>query len=164
MKTPATVLAILLLWAGAPGVAQDSFAPVLEACLNQSDREEADAGCRDLVYNACLAASGDETTIGMSECLVAETQAWDAQLNALWPEVTAMAKALDAEERGGGTPNQDALLAAQRAWIAFRDAECSWAWQRWSQGTIRTLIAGSCQRDLTASRVTDFRGWLQRGQ
>jgi uncharacterized protein YecT (DUF1311 family) len=101
--------------------------------------------------------------MGMAVCLDLETTAWTAQLDLLWPQVVAFAAGLD-EDAESGTDHADALVGAQEAWRAHRDAECAWAWQRWSQGTIRVLVGGGCKRDMTAARVRDMRDWLRGGQ
>ena len=107
---------------------------------------------------------GGQTTVGMAECLGAETQAWDSLLNALWPRLKAAAQDADAVEspQDMGLPGRaESLLAAQRAWIAFRDAECRHAYAQGGMGTIRTLYGASCQLDETAERALEFRAWLR---
>jgi len=155
-------LAVAIALASSAAPAQEGTAR-LDACLAAAADRAAALDCRHIVHDACLAASGSATTIAMAECLHAETQAWDDRLNALWPQVLAQARARDAADRGGGGAHEDALRAAQRAWIGFRDAECAWEYQRWSAGTLRVLFAGSCRLEMTAARVIDFRGWLAEG-
>jgi len=156
-------LAAGLLCGALPAVAQVAGTADLEACLASAPDRSAEEACLYLVHDACLEAGGDDTTAGQSACLQAETAVWDRKLNALWPGILAAARAADAADEGADGGNAAALRAAQRAWIAFRDAECAWTYQRWSGGTIRTLMAGSCQLELTARRVLDFREWLRDG-
>jgi uncharacterized protein YecT (DUF1311 family) len=49
------------------------------------------------------------------------------------------------------------LVASQRAWIAYRDAECGAVYDNWSGGTIRTSMALRCQAQL--SRLRSYSIW-----
>ncbi len=167
----AGLVLMALALAAAPAPAQNA-APASEpapewvakvtTCLDgASDRTDAQA-CIGIVATACQ-DGGAGTTLAIAECLAAETRVWDGLLNGLWPEVMALARSQDAGRGDGTTASADSLRAAQRAWIGFRDAECGWGWQRWSEGTIRSIVAGDCQMRRTAGRVLDFRDWLAGG-
>ena len=54
------------------------------------------------------------------ECLEADYAQADAELNAAWPKVTA--KPPSGSDQAA---QRDRIRAAQRAWIAFRDADCA---------------------------------------
>ena len=63
-----------------------------------------------------------------------------------------------------GLPTQaETLIAAQRAWIAFRDADCLHAYAMAGTGSIRQIEGASCRLSATAMRVLDFREWLRPG-
>lgn len=100
----------------------------------------------------CLDKPTGQTTYGMVECLGAEIQAQDARLN------RAYQAALVRLER----PRQKtALQKAQRAWIAFRDADCaSYLDEDW--GTMARVEAQQCVLDRTRERADElevFRKW-----
>ena len=136
----------------------------IDACLDAADTPEAEAACIGPASAACMEQPDGQSTVGMAECLGAETQAWDSLLNALWPRLKAAAEAADTVESPTdlGLPGRaQSLLAAQRAWIAFRDAECLHAYAQGGMGTIRTLYGASCQLDETAERALEFRAWLR---
>lgn len=81
---------------------------------------------------------GGQSTYGMGGCLSAEAEYWDAQLNAVYAQVRASARATDAEmaEIGATVASQEqALRAMQRAWIAYRDATCDYEYSQWGGGT-----------------------------
>ncbi|MDF2231134.1 DUF1311 domain-containing protein [Albimonas sp. CAU 1670] len=154
----------------APALAQDEAPSVaemrarIEGCLAPSLVRETDETCIGAASTVCMNRPEGQTTRGMSACLGAETEAWDAILNAMWPRVKAAAEQADAIEspQEMGLPSRaQALLDAQRAWIAFRDAECLHAYAMGGSGTIRTLYGASCQLEQTAGRVLDFRQWLR---
>ncbi|SDZ75009.1 lysozyme inhibitor LprI family protein [Rubrimonas cliftonensis] len=121
-------------------------AAALEACM--TDEEHGDT-CVGLISDPCFEAPGGWTTQGMVECFGAETAAWDALLNAYWPRVT------EHESHAA-----EALLSAQRAWIAWRDADCLFHRLRHQGGTMGRVASAACVRDHTAQRVLDFRFWL----
>lgn len=160
----AGLVLMALAIAAAPAAAQEA-APAPEsvatvtACLDGVSDQTGAQACIGIVAAACQ-DGGAGTTLVITECLAAETRVWDGMLNTLWPEVMTLARSQDAGRGDGTTASADSLRAAQRAWIGFRDAECGWAWQRWSEGTIRVIVAGDCQMRRTAERVLDFRDWL----
>ena len=99
-------------------------------------------------YQRCLDAPGGQSTLGMIDCADGELKVQDARLNAAYRKAMA---ALN--------PRQKAkLLAAQRAWVAFRDAECaSFEDQDW--GTISRINAADCVLTLTIKRTIDLEAY-----
>jgi uncharacterized protein YecT (DUF1311 family) len=102
-------------------------------------------------YDRCLAAPSGQSTAGMIDCIGTEWQAQDARLN------RAYQLALKRLE----LPRQKAALQkAQRAWIAFRDAECASLYdQDW--GTISRIEAAGCRLDRTARRADELEDFRQ---
>ena len=99
-------------------------------------------------YQRCLDAPEGQSTYGMIECAGAELKIQDARLNA------AYRKAMT-----GLNPRQKAkLLAAQRAWIAFRDAECA-SFEDEDWGTLSRINAADCVLTLTVKRTIDLEGY-----
>ncbi|WP_157970156.1 lysozyme inhibitor LprI family protein [Pelagibacterium sediminicola] len=99
--------------------------------------------CIGALSGPCMESPEGSTTVGTNECLGAETQWWDAFLNARYD---ALRKGMDGE-------SALALRNAQRAWIAFRDAECELHYTYWREGTIRSTIYAICMQEMTASRA-----------
>ena len=87
----------------------------------------------------CMAINGvGRTTMGVSDCLRREWQAWDQRLNQRYQAVLLEARQNDADNAGlkYQAPNQEeALRAMQRAWIAFRDAKCDYVASLFQGGT-----------------------------
>ena len=52
-----------------------------------------------------------------------------------------------------GGQRVEALRDAQRAWIAFRDAECAMEYAAWGTGSIRSIAGADCMMSLTAERT-----------
>jgi len=76
----------------------------------------------------------------------------DAELNAAYKQI---------EGRLSDDPaSKKLLVASQRAWVAFRDAECTFASSGVAGGSMQPFIQSSCLEDLTKKRVTDLKGYL----
>jgi len=146
MRLAALLLAFCLP-AAAP--AQEVDPAIVTDCLAHALPGEVAPRCLGAAANACQAA-GHETTLGISACIQAETAAWDAHLN---DQYRALRAELAAQEPDLTT----ALRDAQRAWIAFRDAQCALDYARWQGGSIRTIVAANCMMTMTAQRTIELR-------
>lgn len=93
----------------------------------------------DRTMEACIDA--DASTAGMVTCTVAAEQAWDEELNDAYRDLMGR---LDGE-------GKDLLRAAQRAWIAQRDAE--FAFQGWMRGELDGTMWGPVIAGLRMSYV-----------
>jgi uncharacterized protein YecT (DUF1311 family) len=160
--------ALLALFAG-PAAAQEAPAPSprIRACIEAAERDpEAERGCVGSDALACMQAGPEgQTTVGMMECYMAETAAWDAELNAVYGSLLALAEAMAEAyppegEAAAGDPaagGHPALLRdAQRAWIAFRDADCAEAAGYWGDGTMRLVAGAECMMERTAGRTLEL--------
>lgn len=83
----------------------------------------------------------------MNLCAAQEYQAADAVLNAEWRVTLDWA-------RGAGLEAE--LRAAQRAWIAYRDAACGVEAAVWEGGSMAPLILSTCMTRLTRARTDDL--------
>ena len=93
----------------------------------------------------CLDSPDGGSTMGMVQCIGEELKVQDAALNAAYRSLV-----------GQMTPDQKAgLQKAQRAWIAFRDADCA---ARYSPdwGTISTITANMCVLQRTVERTLEL--------
>jgi uncharacterized protein YecT (DUF1311 family) len=77
----------------------------------------------------------------------------DALLNQTWSEVVPQIEEWDSglSEDMQGWP--EALLAAQRAWITYRDAHCEAEGFMFRGGSMEPLIVSTCKTDLTKERT-----------
>lgn len=163
MRRLAALAAALTLGWGAAASAQESLGEydavlerlggVLASCLQASSSREGDGLCARRIEALCAEEGpGGNSTYGLAACSAVLTRLWDDELNRLWPS------ALAAQGEGGG----ERLRDAQRAWIAFRDAECLFEAARWEGGSMGAYAGGFCLAGMTAERVADLRD-LQRG-
>ncbi|HMN86339.1 MAG TPA: DUF1311 domain-containing protein [Bauldia sp.] len=112
------------------------------------DIPPADVDCPDATSN-----------VEMATCADAAFKKADAELNAVWKEVLATIKP------DGGTITDDIaaawkadLVAAQQAWVTFKDKDCNGArsYEYWG-GSGRGLAVTSCLYEYTAARVADLK-------
>ncbi len=89
----------------------------------------------------------------MNECAQKAYQASDSGLNTLYRHI---------EQRlGGNAGAKQRLVAAQRSWVAFRDADCTFAAS--GGGSAAPMAYALCLDDLTKKRIGDFRSYLACG-
>ena len=135
------------------------YGPILETCYETAAEDTRDA-CRGKMAEACMAAEeGGYSTLGMVQCTNAEATVWDRFLNEEYKATMAALKAMDAEEAvyfPEFANRAESLRDAQRAWIAFRDAECGLAYAMWGSGSMRNVAAVNCHLEMTATRTIEL--------
>ncbi len=143
--------------ATAPADAAGFSPTATETCLAQMVDKQDPASCIGASAEHCMETTdGGWSTYGMGNCLDQERAYWDVRLNAAYKDVRANRQATDAEmkELGASAPSQgDALLAMQRAWIAFRDASCDYERSLWGGGSGGGPATVSCLMYMTAEQA-----------
>jgi uncharacterized protein YecT (DUF1311 family) len=153
----------LMIVLAAPSAAQDAeeAAERLRGCLGGAENRAGEIACMGIYAQECSArVEGGETTAGMSRCAAAEAEGWDRMLNETWAELIVLARRraiLDEEAGAEPADLEDMLVAAQRAWIAFRDADCAQEVAVWGEGSMRTIAGAWCGLERTAQRVFELR-------
>ena len=94
----------------------------------------------------------DESQMGMNICADADYKAADAKLNAAYQEIM---KRLSDDAEG-----RKLLQTAQRAWIAFRDAECAFSANDSKGGSIYPMLVSECLTELTNARTAQLKANL----
>ncbi len=88
----------------------------------------------------------------MNQCFSNEYKNSDAELNKLYKEIRSRLKD-DAD-------TAKLLVSAQKAWIAYRDAECVFTSAASAGGSIYPMIVSQCRDGITRKRIKDFKGYL----
>ena len=106
-----------------------------------------------------------QTQSAMNACAMMEYEATDGALNAEWDKTVAHVKAMDVDDpaEDGAPSRYDALLKAQRAWIAFRDAHCHSEAMQYRGGSIAPLIYATCLNEVTERRIEQLRAFREEG-
>jgi len=94
----------------------------------------------------CLESDDGASTLGQMRCIEAELKIQDGRLNTAY---RAAQVDLNARQKAK-------LLAAQRSWIAFRDADCA-AWYDEDWGTIAKVLASDCLLTRTIERTDQLK-------
>ncbi|HEY6815260.1 MAG TPA: lysozyme inhibitor LprI family protein [Croceibacterium sp.] len=103
----------------------------------------------------------------LNRCAEQDLVSADGALNAQWQETAAFMKARD--ENGGprddGRPGYfEILLASQRAWLAFRDAQCNAESMFERGGQIHPMMAAHCKAYMTELRTQQLRDLAARAE
>ena len=99
-------------------------------------------------FQRCLDSPVGASTVGQIDCTQAELKVQDARLNAAYRKAQ-----IDLNAR-----QTVALTAAQRAWIAFRDTDCS-AWQDEDWGSLSRVQASFCVLKRTIERTQQIKDY-----
>lgn len=161
---------IALLFLATPVMADTDYAPFMaqvDAChAGAEDRRMAEA-CIGIGARACMEATPEGgTTLGSMFCLLAERDHWDRLLNREYAAARLRAQGADDAERPyfpEYAVRVTQLRDAQRAWIAFRDAECALQYGVYGAGTMRMIAGADCQMRLTGERALDLARYLNDG-
>lgn len=98
-----------------------------------------------------------QSQMEMTYCAEQDLQAADKALNAQYQSTRKVMKIWDADADADAKGAEDALLKAQRAWIAYRDAQCASYGYQAHGGTLEPQLIYSCQADLTRARTQELK-------
>jgi uncharacterized protein YecT (DUF1311 family) len=108
---------------------------------------------------ACAAAPaaraadcGSGSQAEMNDCYGKAYKTSDAELNSLYRKITAQLK--------DDKDTTKLLVTAQKAWLAYRDAECNFTTAGSAGGTIYPMVQAICLDQLTTTRAAEFRAYL----
>lgn len=93
----------------------------------------------------------DQST--MTRCAGLDYDKADKELNKLWPSIRKSAEDNDKGANAEDSGYVKALMASQKAWIAFRDAECAWQGFESRGGTLEPMLVNDCLATLTRERI-----------
>jgi len=96
----------------------------------------------------------------MNICAYRDFEAADAELNTVWKDAREAAKESDAELPDELKGADKALLAAQRAWIGYRDAQCELAGFEARGGSMEPMFVSGCKAELTRARTKELKAFV----
>lgn len=97
-----------------------------------------------------------QTQFEMNICAQLDYEAADKALNAQYQITRQTMKKWDADAadlKGA----EDALVKAQRAWVAYRDAQCISVGFQARGGSMEPMLISGCQADLTRKRTAELK-------
>ncbi len=121
-------------------------------------RETATIMLLTALYSGSVAASpcADQTQMGLDECAGAARDKADAALNGVYKQIVARL----ADDPG----KTKRLIEAEKAWIAFRDAECAFANSDTEGGSTHSMEVTLCEERLANIRAQQLRSYLKCGE
>jgi uncharacterized protein YecT (DUF1311 family) len=99
------------------------------------------------------------STVEMNNCAGAELEKADAELNRVYAKAIAAVPGMATDETPFDAKSWEAALrASQRAWLAFRDAECEEHVAKfWGGGTGATVDILGCKTEKTELRTKELK-------
>jgi uncharacterized protein YecT (DUF1311 family) len=112
-----------------------------------------------LIALLLAAAAPAQTQADMNRSAGASYAQADAAMTVQWKRTYAHMKNLDAQDksRGGGFGYAAALLASQRAWLKFRDAQCVIQGGEFAGGSAQSMLITQCRSQLTRARTQQLK-------
>jgi len=101
-----------------------------------------------------------QTQMAMNRCASMDFEQADARLKEQWRETAEDMRALDAEidhENDSQPGYFDTLLEGQRAWLAYRDAQCRSEGFMARGGSMQPMLVSQCKTYLTELRTEQLR-------
>lgn len=97
------------------------------------------------------------TQFDMTECAGRDYEAADAELNVQYKATRKVLAERDKDITDGSESAAESLLTAQRAWIAYRDAQCETTGLQAQGGTMQPMLISGCLADLTTKRTEELK-------
>jgi uncharacterized protein YecT (DUF1311 family) len=111
------------------------------------------------IVSAAPAASAyeckDQTQSGLDVCADANFQKADAALNTTYKEIVRRLK--------DDAATTKLLVTAQKAWLAYRDAECTFSSSANAGGSIYPMVYSICLEEVTRQRTKALSVFLKCG-
>lgn len=98
-----------------------------------------------------------QTQADMTICAGRDLADADKALNAQYQVTRKALKERDAGASAELKGGEDALLKAQRAWLAYRDAQCASVGFQARGGSMEPMLISSCEADLTRNRTAELK-------
>jgi uncharacterized protein YecT (DUF1311 family) len=106
-----------------------------------------------------ISCTNPTSTLEINECAMRAYKAQDRELNEAYRALTASLKPDGAGDTTDYAAVKTQLVAAQKAWVSFRDADCNALRKYYEQGTIRTAMHVGCLIERTAQRTKELKAW-----
>ncbi|HET9537228.1 MAG TPA: lysozyme inhibitor LprI family protein [Mesorhizobium sp.] len=103
------------------------------------------------------------TQSDMNQCASMDFDEADKELNAIWKTARETARKLDEQQHEGDMKGaEQALLAGQRGWIAYRDGHCELAGWEAHGGSMEPMLVWGCKAELTRERTRQLKEFIER--
>lgn len=145
---------------GGPAPAAEAARALLADCVDLAETRADAVACRGAHARICMEGVEETDVIGMSACAREEAEAWERLVDETYADLVLLARraAIRAAEEGrAAAPLESMLEQAQRAWLAFRDADCDQEFAIWGEGAQRRVAGAWCLLERNATRLLELR-------
>ena len=98
-----------------------------------------------------------QTQADMTICAGKDYEKADKELNVAYQKLRKLLIERDKAADAAGKGATDALVTAQRAWVAFRDANCALAGFQARGGSMEPMLISSCLAETSGKRAEELR-------
>ncbi|WP_333898985.1 lysozyme inhibitor LprI family protein [Agrobacterium pusense] len=98
-----------------------------------------------------------QTQADMTICAGKDYEKADKELNVAYQKLRKLLIERDKAAGADGKGATDALVTAQRAWVAFRDANCALAGFQARGGSMEPMLISSCLAETSGKRAEELR-------
>lgn len=112
-----------------------------------------------ILIAAPIACDGDLPQQMLNQCLAKDFAEADAELNKVWKPAYSEMQRMDRDT--GESGYAQAVLASQRAWIAYRDAQCVTEANAMRDGSGEAMLLFGCKGRLTRERTMYLRSIVE---
>jgi uncharacterized protein YecT (DUF1311 family) len=109
-----------------------------------------------LPASAAIDCKNSVSTVDVNECAEKEQKLVEVTLNEVYKRVLKGIDIPDTEQEKFSVMKKS-FIAAQRAWIKFREADCRALYDRHADGTIRTLMYIGCMQTHAEQRIKELK-------
>ncbi|MEA5470247.1 lysozyme inhibitor LprI family protein [Spirulina sp. 06S082] len=135
-------------------IATEQFSPIASSPITTLNHTTPKIAQNPLKEDEKLNCEEPQTQLEMNLCATKEAGEADAKLNRVYGQLRDKVK---------DTAQETRLIAAQTAWITFRDADCEYSQRRYDGGSIMPAIYALCVIDLTEKRTQTLEDYLEEG-
>jgi uncharacterized protein YecT (DUF1311 family) len=108
-----------------------------------------------LILAAATPCANATTQTDMNACAAMDAHVADGRINRQWSVTYGVMKKRDGSDksRGGGPGYAATLLAAQRAWLQFREKQCVVEGLEYLGGSMQPMVISGCRKQMTDART-----------
>ena len=105
--------------------------------------------------------ANEENTVEINMCLDRVFKARDRELNEAYQSLLKQLSTSNSTDKTDYPGIKKELADAQRAWIIFRDSDCTALYKFWETGTIRGIKYAYCRIEHTEKRTIQLKRWAR---
>ena len=102
--------------------------------------------------------------VEMNQCAWLDFEKADGELNAIYKKARAATREMDKDYEGPMKGAEEALIAGQRGWVAYRDGHCELFGREAHGGSMEPMLVSGCMAELTRLRTKELKEFVDGPQ